>query len=90
MGKTRPSEIIAARFQISKESAMYFLIQVQKSFNAEKPPQKLIVEFMATRDYLSPPTPYQVARGMNEEGIWVRPLHSEPPAPLDEEDSYDR
>jgi hypothetical protein len=88
MTKTRPSEIIAARFQISKESATYFLIQVQKSFKTEKPPHQLIVEFMAGRDFSALPRPHQVARMMNEEGLWVQPLNPEPPSPLDEEDRY--
>ena len=88
MDKANQSEIIAARFQVSKESAMYFLIQVQKSFKTEKPPHQLIVDFMATRDYPSLPKPHQVARMMNEEGIWVQPLNPEPPSPMDEEDLY--
>ena len=32
MDKTKPSDVIAARYQISRESAKYFLIRVQKSF----------------------------------------------------------
>ncbi len=88
MDKTKPFEIIAARFQISKESAKYFLIRVQKSFKTEKPPHQLIVEFMAGKNFASMPRPHDVATMMNEEGIWVHPLNAAPPAEPDEEDGY--
>jgi hypothetical protein len=88
MDKSKPSEIIAARFQISKESARYFLDRVQKSFREEKPPHQLIVEFMSAETFELLPKPHQVARMMNETGIWSRPLNPEPPSPVDEEDLY--
>ena len=52
MDKTKPSDIIAARFQISRESAKYFLIRVQKSFKTEKPPHQLILSFMEEQELI--------------------------------------
>ena len=37
----KPFEKIASQFQMSQESAKYFLGQVQKSFKKEQPPHKL-------------------------------------------------
>ena len=88
MAKTKPFEIIATRFQISRESAKYFLIRVQKSFKTEKPPHRLILEFIDGQNFESLPKPHQVAALMNENGIWVHALNPEPPAPVDEEDIY--
>jgi hypothetical protein len=88
MDKTRPFEIISARFQISRESAKYFLIRVQKSFKTEKPPHQLILKFMDRQNFESLPKPHQVATLMNESGVWDHPLNPEPPSPVDEEDIY--
>ena len=86
MDKTKPFEIIASQFQISKESAKYFLGRVQKSFKKEKPPHQLIIDFMSGQTFEALPKAYQVARMMNEGGIWVYPLSAEPPEPIDEWD----
>lgn len=88
MDTSKPSEIIAARFQISNESAKYFLGRVQKSFKTEKPPHQLIVEFMSGETFESLPKPHQVARMMNENGVWAHPMNPEPPEPMDEVDLY--
>ena len=90
MDKTKPSDIIAARFQISRDSAKYFLIRVQTSFKTEKPPHQLILKFMEEQDFESLPKPHRVATLMNEAGLWVHPLHAEPPGPISsgEEDFY--
>jgi hypothetical protein len=88
MHKTKPFEILAVQFQISRESAKYFLIRVQKSFKTEKPPHQLILEFMNGKKFESLPKPHQVATLMKESGVWVHPLHAAPPEPLDEEDIY--
>ena len=88
MNKTKPFEIISARFQISSESAKYFLIRVQKSFKTEKPPHRLILEFIDGQNFESLPKPHQVATLMNDSGVWVHPLNSKPPTPIDEEDIY--
>ena len=80
MEKTKPSDVIAARYQISRESAKYFLIRVQKSFKTEKPPHQLILKFMDEQDFESLPEPHQVATMLNEAGLWVYPLHAEPPS----------
>lgn len=88
MDKTRPSEIIAARFQISPESAKYFLARVQKSFKTEKPPHQLIVEFMSAQTFEILPRPHQVAQMMQESGVWPHPLNPEPRGPMDEVDVY--
>ena len=79
MHKTKPFEIIAVQFRISRESAKYFLIRVQKSFKTEKPPHQLILEFMNGQNFASLPKPYQVAAMMNESGVWVHSLNAEPP-----------
>lgn len=86
--KTKPFEIIAARFQISNESAKYFLTRVQKSFKTEKPPHQLIVEFMSARTFQTLPKPHDVARMMNETGAWAYELNAEPSQPMDEPDLY--
>ena len=88
MNKIKPFEVIAARFQISRESAKYFLIQVQKSFRSEKPPHHLILKFMDGENFDSLPRPHRVATLMNEAGLWAHPLNAEPPGPIDEEDLY--
>jgi hypothetical protein len=88
MEKTKPLEIVAARFQISKESARYFLDHVQKSFREEKPPHQLIVEFMSAETFDLLPKPHLVARMMNERGVWSHPLNPEPPSPAEEADLY--
>ena len=84
MNKTKPFEVIASRFQISKESAKYFLGRVQKSFKKEKPPHLLIIDFMDRQTFESLPRPYDVAKMMNEGGIWAYPLNAEPPEIVDE------
>ncbi len=61
MDNLKPFEKIASRFQISHESAKYFLGRVQKSFKIEKPPHKLIVEFMETQEFEFLLTPYELA-----------------------------
>jgi hypothetical protein len=89
MRKTKPFEIIAVQFRISRESARYFLIRVQKSFKKEKPPHQLILEFLNRHKFEFLPKPHQVATMMNESGVWVHPLNPEPPGPVQEEDIYD-
>jgi hypothetical protein len=88
MDKLKAFEIISSRFHISHESAKYFLGRVQKSFKAEKPSHKLIVEFIETQglDYLL--TPYELAAMMHETEVWKYPLISEPPAIVDDPDLY--
>jgi hypothetical protein len=88
MNKAKPFEIVAVRYRISRESAKYFLIRVQKSFKTEKPPHQLILKFMEEKKFESLPKPHHVATLMNEAGLWVHPLHAEPPGPADEEDVY--
>jgi hypothetical protein len=86
--KIKPFEAIASRFQISRESAKYFLGRIQKSFQTEKPPHQLIVDFMGAQGFNDLPQPYHIAKLMNEKGVWVYPLNAEPPALVDEEDLY--
>ena len=88
MDKTKSSELLAVQFRISRESARYFLIRVQKSFKTEKPPHPLILEFMNAQNFESLPKPHQVAAMMHESGVWVHPLHPAPPEPFDEEELY--
>lgn len=86
MDNLRPFEKIAARFHISDESAKYFLGHVQKSFKKEKPPHKLIVDFMETQDFEFLLTPYEIAVLMNENNIWAYALNTAPPIIVDDED----
>ena len=85
MDKIKPTEKISLRFQISHESAKYFLGRVQKSFKTKKPSHKLIAEFIDTQDFESLPAPHQLATMMNESGVWVFPLSAKPTAPIDED-----
>ncbi len=86
--KSKAYEEIARIFEISNESAKYFLNHVQKSFKVERPPHKLILEFVAKQKYEYQPTPYDVASAMKEGGIWDFALGSPPPTLEDEEDIY--
>lgn len=89
MQKTKPFETIALQFRISRESARYFLVRVQKSFRTEKPPHQLILDFMNAQNFESLPKPHQVATMMNESGVWVHVLNAEPPGLVDEGDIHD-
>lgn len=90
MNKSKPFELLSVKFGISRESAKYFLIRVQKSFKKEKPPHQLILKFMEEKDFESLPKPYHVAALMNEAGLWAYPLNAEPPdlTHLGDEDLY--
>jgi hypothetical protein len=89
MDKLKPFEKIALRFQISQESAKFFLGRVQKSFKTEKPSHKLILEFIETQDLELLLTPYELAAMLYESGTWPYTLVTEPPVILDDEDLYD-
>ncbi|HSL45629.1 MAG TPA: hypothetical protein VK897_19500 [Anaerolineales bacterium] len=89
MDKNKPFEIIAARFQVSSESAKYFLIRVQKSFKTDRPPHQLIVDFMSGQTFKTLPKPHEVARMMNENGVWAHDLNPAPLEPIDQPDLYD-
>jgi len=86
MDKIKPFERISSRFQMSQESAKYFLGRVQKSFKKEKPPHKLIVDFIEAQDCEFLLTPDEIAALMNESGVWAFALGTEPPAIVDDED----
>ena len=86
--KIKVFEEIARIFDISNESAKYFLNHVQKSFKLERPPHKLILEFVEKQGYKLKPTPYDVALAMKEGGVWNYDIGSPPPAVEDEEDVY--
>jgi len=81
MDKPRPFEQIVARFQVSRESAKYFLVRVQKSFRTEKPPHQLILDFMDSQEFEALPRPHRVAAMMSESGLWAHQLNPEPPTP---------
>jgi hypothetical protein len=85
MDKIKPTEKISLRFQISLESAKYFLGRVQKSFKTKKPSHQLVAEFIDKQGFESLPAPYQLATMMNESGAWVFPLNAKPTAPIDED-----
>jgi hypothetical protein len=84
--KVKPYEKISSQFQISRESAKYFLNHVQKSFKAERPSHKLILEFIEQQQFEFLLTPYEVAALMQESGAWPYPLGSPPPMIVDDED----
>ena len=88
MDKIKPFERVAQIFQISNESAKYFLNHVQKSFKVERPPHKLILDFLEKQNYKLKPKPYDVASAMKESGIWNFDLGSRPAVVEDEEDLY--
>ena len=88
MHKAKPFEEIAAQFDISAESAKYFLGRVQKSFKLEKPPHQLILDFIEAQEFEILLTPYEVAAMMNESGVWDHALKIPPPAIVDDEDLY--
>ncbi len=87
MDKIKPFEKIAAQFQISKESAKYFLNHVQKSFKKEKPSHQLVLGFIETQKIEFLLTPHEIATLMNESGAWAYPLNAAPPILMDEEDA---
>ena len=86
MDKIKPSEKISSQFQISQESSKYFLGRVQKSFKTEKPPHKLILEFIEAQKLEFLLTPYEIASMMNESGVWDYALNTAPPIFEDHED----
>ncbi len=79
MDKLKPYQKIASRFQISQESAKYFLNHVQKSFKTERPSHKLILEFVEAQQLEILLTPYEVAEMMNASGAWAYDLGAPPP-----------
>lgn len=83
MDTLRPYQKIASKFQISEESAKYFLGRVQKSFKKEKPPHTLILNFIEAQGIDHFPEPYDIAAMMNENGIWAHTLNSPPPLLVD-------
>ena len=85
MDKVKPFEMIASQFQISQESAKYFLGCVQKSFKTEKPSHKLILEYIEAQKLESLLTAYEIAAMMKESGVWAYELNTAPPASVDDE-----
>lgn len=85
MDTLKPFQRIASKFQISEESAKYFLGRVQKSFKKEKPTHLLILEFIEDQGIDHMPDPYDVAALMYESGIWVYALNSPPAILVDDE-----
>ena len=84
----KPFEVIAQKFKISNESAKYFLVQVQKSFKTEKPPQDMILDLIMIKKLRTLPTPHALATMLNENGIWIHPLNAAPPVLQDDDDGY--
>jgi hypothetical protein len=78
MSPLKPYQLIASKFQISQESAKYFLGRVQKSFKKERPPHALILKLIESNEFDSMPDPYDVALLMHEGGIWPYALGSAP------------
>ena len=86
MNTLKPYQLIASKFQISEESAKYFLGRVQKSFKKEKPTHALILEFIEAQEIELQPEPYDIAALMNETGVWFHALNSPPSILVDDED----
>ena len=86
MDKIKPYEVIATKFQVSNETAKYFLNHVQKCFKVERPPHKLILEFIEDQNLEFLLTPYETAALMYEKGVWAFNLDTAPPVIEDEED----
>ena len=84
MNTLKPYQRIASKYQISEESAKYFLGRVQKSFKKEKPPHALILGFIESNGMNSKPEPYAVALLMHENGVWEHDLNSPPAIPVDD------
>ena len=74
----KPAEKLAVQFELSQESAKYYLGAVQKAFKVEKPPHKLIVEFIEAQEFTSLPLPVKLASMMKEGSVWVHQLVHEP------------
>lgn len=87
METVKPIEKIAEQFELSKESAKYYLGQVQKAFKVEKPPYKLIVEFIDAQELNSLPVAAKLALMLKENSVWVHELTNEPqPDPVEGEE----
>jgi len=86
MDKIKPFQKLASQFQISQESAKYFLNHVQKSFKTERPSHALILEFIESRKLEFLLTPYEVAALMNKSGAWAFALGTAPPVIENDED----
>lgn len=86
MNALKPYQVLASRFQISEESAKYFLGQVQKSFRKARPPHALVLEFIEAQGIDAQPDAYDVAFLMHESGVWEHELNSAPAIFVDEED----
>lgn len=87
METVKPIEKIAEQFELSKESAKYYLGQVQKAFKVEKPPYKLIVEFIDAQELNSLPVAAKLALMMKENSVWLHELTNEPqPDPVEGEE----
>lgn len=78
MDTVKPIEKIAEQFELSKESAKYYLGQVQKSFKVEKPPYKLIIDFIDAQELTSLPVAAKLALMMKENSVWMHELTNEP------------
>jgi hypothetical protein len=87
--KIKPYQKIASRFQISQESAKYFLNHVQKSFKTEKPSHKLILEFIESQQLEILLPPYEVATMMSEGGAWAHDLGTAPPVVVDDDTNWE-
>ena len=89
MDKLRPYQKIASQFQISEESAKYFLNHVQKSFKKERPSHILILEFIESQNLEFLLTPYEVAAIMYETGAWTFDLGAAPPIIVNDDEDYE-
>jgi hypothetical protein len=79
MESIKPIDKMAVRFNLSRESAKYYIGRVQKAFKTEKPSHKVIMDFIDGQDVESLPQAQKLAFLMKEVGLWPYELTTEPP-----------
>jgi hypothetical protein len=79
MEPIKPIDKIAVRFNLSRESAKYYVSRVQKAFKAEKPSYEVIMDYIDGQDIESLPQAQELALLMKEGGLWPYELSTEPP-----------
>jgi len=86
MDTLKPSQKIASKFQVSNETAKYFLGRVQKCFKKERPTHALILEFIEAQEMEILLEPYDIAALMKDTGVWDYAMNSAPPILVDDGD----
>jgi hypothetical protein len=74
----KPIDKIAMRFNLSTESAKYYLGRIQRAFKVEKPSHKVIMDFIEMLDIKRLPKAQSLAILLNESGSWPYELATKP------------